>query len=436
MIRRNAIILCFTLGATSLSRSAWAADDANLADEIRLLREQNAALQAQVQKQGSVLDSLTRKVQDLESSQPTNNLNGAAVAEKEPAKSGFSLGKVNLSAEGGVVFFDTGNQGFASHPEFSVDEARLFVDAPIWKEVYFHSDIDLATRENNNTDVQLGELFLDFEDASQLWGRDNQLNVRVGRMFTPFGEEYQTRYAMENPLISHSLPDLWAISPGVELYGSFGQFNYATAVQNSSGKNGVQDFEGDKSVSARVGYDPDAHWHFSLSAMRTGNIDATPGAISAMWFGNGFFQSLGSPATSHFQVNLVESDVTARWNSGHVSAFGGVAHYSDNDPAANNDRNAFYYSVEAVQNLPKKFYVATRFSEVLADQGIPVMGFGNGSYFSSLTSQIWRLSLGVGYRFSDHLELKAEYAFEHGSQTDGSARDHENFFGTEAAFQF
>lgn len=436
MTSRKAILLSLIIGATTLSRSALADTDTNLANEIRLLREQNAALQQQVLKQGNALDTLSKKVQDLESSKSTSDNDGAAVTETAPAKNGFSLGKVHLGGEGGVAFFDTGREGFASHPDFRVDEARLFVDAPIWNEVYFHSDIDLATRENNNTELQLGELYLDFEDASQLWGKDNQLNVRAGRIFTPFGEEYLTRYAMENPLISHSLPDLWAIAPGLELYGNFGKFSYVTAVQDSSGANGVQDFESDKSFSGRVAYDLDPHWHFSLSAMRTGNINADPNAISAMWFGNGFFQSLGSPATTHFQANLVEGDLTARWHNGHVSTFGGVARYSDNDPNANNDRNIFFYSVEGVQNLTKKFYLATRFSEILAQQGIPVMGFGNGSYFNSLATQLWRLSLGLGYRFSDHLEIKAEYSFERGNEADGSTRNHEDFFGTEAAFQF
>lgn len=36
---------------------------------------------------------------------------------------------------------------------------------------------------------------------------------------------------MENPLISHSLSDLWGIDPGVELYGTVGDFNYVVAVQ-------------------------------------------------------------------------------------------------------------------------------------------------------------------------------------------------------------
>ena len=140
-------------------------------------------------------------------------------------------------------------------------------------------------------------------------------------------------------------------------------------MQNGSGANGVQDFDGDKSVAGRISFDPNRHWHFSVSGMRTGDVNAQQDMISALWFGSGFFQSLGSPAATTFHANLVEGDVTARWNSGHVSAFGGYARYGDNDPSADNGRDIFYYSVEGVQDLPEKFYAAARFSEIMADKG-------------------------------------------------------------------
>lgn len=414
--------------------STASAADTNLEQEIHELREQNAALQQQLQKQSESLDALSKKVGQLE----TANGGRENPAVPVPQKGGLNMGNVNLSVEGGLAFFNTGNNGFARNSEFRVDEARLFIEAPVWKEVYFFGEADLATRESiDYLELELGELYLDFEDVSQLWGQDRQLNFRVGRMNIPFGEEYQTRYAIDNPLVSHSLPDIWGFDPGVEIYGSLDKWNYAVAVQNSSGANGVKDFSGDKSVAGRIGFDPNRHWHFSLSGMRTGD-ESRADFISALWFGNTFFQSLGAPATTtKFHANLVEGDVTARWNSGHVSGFGGYARYGDNDSTANNGRDIFYYSIEGVQDLPKKFYAAARFSEIFADKGIPIMGFGNGSYFSgNWTTELWRLSLGLGYRFSDNFVIKTEYSFERGHETSGSSRNNEDFFGTEAAFKF
>ena len=418
----------FSLSAALTAR----ADDNGATNEVQLLREQNAMLKQQLEKQNSVLDVLTKKVDVLESAVRESSGENTA-----PNTSGFNFGKVNLSAEGAVAFFKTGNQGFAPNSEFRVDEARLFIDAPVWKNVYFSSDIDLATRENTDTQINLGELYLDFEDVSQLWGKDGQLNVRAGRMFIPFGEEYMYRYAMENPLISRSLPDLWGLDEGVELYGRLGKFSYVTAVQN--GGENLQDFDGDKSVAGRIGFDPNPNWHFSVSGMRTGNLNVQQDMLSALWFANGWFRSIGSPATTLFHVNLVQGDVTANWKSGYIRAFGGYARYDDNDPAAYNERNLFYYSVELKQDLPKKFYAAARFSQIFVDKGYPITGFGNmGQYFfgDTLTTELWRLSLGAGYRFSDHLELKVEYSFENGELAGGGERDNENFFGTQAAFKF
>ena len=437
MNRRRLIAFwpCFITASLFVSIAPARAGDTNLEEEVRLLREQNATLQQQLKKQGQALDSLTQKVEGLEAAGAKGE--NSTPDDSTPAKSGFNLGKVVLSGEGGVGFQKTGSEGFSPNSSFTVEEARLFLDAPIWKDVYFYGEVDLATPENTyNNQVYLGELYVDFEDVSQLWGRDGQLNARVGKMNIPFGEEYQTRHAIDNPLILNSVSDLWGYDPGVEIYGALGKFSYVVAVQNGGG-NGVQDDNDDKSVAGRISFDPDRHWHFSVSGLRTGNVNAQNGGLSAEWFGNGFFQSIGSPATTTFQVNAVELDTMARWASGYVKAFGGYARYSDNDPAADNSRDIFYYSAEVVQNLPKKFYAVTRFSEVIADNGYPIVGNGNaGDYFSALTTDLWRWSLGLGYRFSDRLIIKTEYSLEDGRQLNGESRNHENFFGSEVAFKF
>ena len=410
------------------------ADDKNLAEEVKLLREQNALLQTQLSAQGGALESLTKKVGQLESAQSSRE--SAAGENAPPAPTGFNLGKVNLSAEGAVGFFHTGKNGFAPNSEFRVDETRLFLDAPVAENVYFFSDIQLATRENYGLATQLGELYLDFEDVSQLWGKDGQLNVRAGRINIPFGEEYLNRYALENPLISHSLVDCWGIDPGVEIYGALGKLNYVLAVQNG-GVNGVRDFDADKSVTARIGFTPNKNWHFSVSALRTGELDSVKDYASQLWFAEGWFASIGTPAATRFHADIVQADLTARWRSGHVSAFAGYARYGDNDPAQNNARDLYFYSVEVEQNVTNKFFAAARYGQIFANNGYTLSGFGDRSlYFpGNLATGLWRLSLGVGYRLSENVILKTEYAFEGGEGATG-ARNNEDFFGMQAAFKF
>jgi hypothetical protein len=77
--------------------------------------------------------------------------------------------------------------------------------------------VNFATPEENDLSLRFGELYLDCEDVSRLWGQDRMLNLRVGRFYIPFGEEYLDRFAIDNPLISHSVSDLWGEDNGVEL---------------------------------------------------------------------------------------------------------------------------------------------------------------------------------------------------------------------------
>src|SRR5207244_2545376 len=149
------------------------------------------------------------------------------------------------------------------------------------------------------------------------------------RFYIPFGEEYLVRNAIDNPLISHSLTDLWGPDLGVEFYGSLGRVRYVLAVQNG-GVQTLRDFTSDKSVAARVGYDPSQWLHLSLSAMRTGALDTRGDYLSAIWFGNGYFRSLGSN-TTRFEADLVEADAQIRWSRGHLLGAGGYVHYDDND---------------------------------------------------------------------------------------------------------
>jgi hypothetical protein len=65
---------------------------------------------------------------------------------------------------------------------------------------------------------------------------------------------------------------------------------------------------------------------------------------------------------------------------------------------------------------------------------------GNGDFgdyfFGSLTTDLWRLSLDVGYRWNQNLLLKMEYTFERGTTVDGTSRNCEDLFAVEAAFKF
>jgi hypothetical protein len=429
-------LLCLVAGG-----DVAAADDAPVTrEQFLLLQQQNQQMQQQLEKQQELIDSLTRKVSQIQATQPAPVPPPPAAndeAEAPPVEQAFHFGKVDISGEGGLAFFDSQTGGQTPNAEFRVDEARVFLEAPVWDEVYFYTELNLATREQNDLGLRFGELYLDFEDVSRLWGCDRWLNVRVGRFYIPFGEEYQDRFAIDNPLISHSVSDLWGEDNGVQLFGTVNGVSYNLAVQ-SGGSSASRDFTGDKSVAGRIGYDPAKWLHLSVSGMRTGELDVQNDVVSAMWFGNGFFRSLGSPATTRFQANLVEGDVQTTFSFLQLKTAGGYINYGDNDPNGSNHRDVYYYYVEGKHDFTRKFYCAARMSEVFAHNGFPIVGNGPmGTYlFNELTAQYWRLSLGAGYAFSKDLVIKAEYSLNRGRELDGDPRDEEDEFALETAFAF
>jgi hypothetical protein len=442
---RGAVYLCTVawavFGALEL-RGTETNDD--MREQLKQLQLQNRALQEQLQRQQVLIESLTSKVNDMQTAQTQSRpespnvepaVNDAAVATKGGGT--FGVDKVSISGEGAVGFLATGSEGMYPHPQFRLDEARLFIESPVWGQVYFYSQLDMATPEEQDVQVRLGETYVDFENVSQLWNCDRVLNVRFGRIFIPYGEEYLSRFAIDNPLISRSLTDIWGVNAGLELYGTIGNFCYVVAAQDG-GLPDTTDGEADKSVAGRIGYDP-THWlHLSVSAMRTGSLDVAQDGFSAMWFANGFLRSIGSSATTTFHANLVEGDVVVALPHGHLKTFGGYLNYNDNNPAGGDQRDVYYYAVEAVHDITPKLYAGARFSEIFANQGFPLTGYGSfDDYFlNTLSTELWRLSLGLGYRFSPNLVFKAEYSLERGRELDGEKRDHEDFAAFEAAFRF
>jgi hypothetical protein len=177
----------------------------------------------------------------------------------------------------------------------------------------------------------------------------------------------------------------------------------------------------------------------SVSGMRTGDMDPVQDGVTELWFGSGWIRSIGSSATNRFHANLAEGDVRVTLPHLVLRGAGGYIDYEDNDPAGSNHRDVYYYYVEGVHDITRKFYGAARFSEILAPGGFPIVGGGNmGTFFFGpvLTTEYWRLSLGLGYRFSPNLLLKGEYSFNEGRELGGEKRIHENVFALEAAFRF
>lgn len=399
------------------------------ADDLSDLRDLVRHLQQRVDDQQRVIESLTQQVAHTASALPAPAPAGSAAA---------LASRVIVSGEAAIAFVRGGSESAFPVGEFRIDEARLFLDAQLMADVYFFTELILAERENGETAIRLGELYLEAENLSRFWNRDDQLSLRVGRLDIPFGEEYLARDPIDNPLIMHSLADFWGIDEGVELFGRLGPVSYVAAVQNG-GISTASDFDSDKAIVLRLSADPVRWLHVALSGLRTGNMDAADDFITELWFGNGFFRSLGNPATTQtFHAELIQGDVRLQLPRGHIAAAGGYAHYADDDRNADNTRDIYFYHVEALGEVTRQLYLAGRFSQILASEGYPIVANGDfgAFFFGPLTKQIWRLSLGAGYRFHRNLVLKAEYMIERGSTIGGGTRNNEDLFAVELAGRF
>lgn len=446
--------LCGLVCASAFAGGGVAAESDDVAGQLRALAEQNRRLQEQVAAQQATIWALaakleaierqgTKQASELEQLRERTSEEPATLA-KTPVESG-AAGTVRISGEAGLAFFRTGRSGQFPKDEFRLDDARLFVEATVIKDVYVYAQFDVRTRETDET-FDVAEFYVDFEDVSgRLGGPARLVNVRAGQFNVPFGEEYQARGPVANPLISHSLPDIWGYDPGVEIYGAAGAWDYVVAVQNG-GLNTLRDRNADKAVTARVGWSPRPWLRLSASAGRTGELEVTSGSttgddLSALWFAGGFFKNLSGTARN-FRVNLGEADATVRWSGGHVSAALGGVRYADRDPAASgggNRRRLSYGFLEAVQELTPGLYGAARYSEIQAPGGYPLTGWGAmGRFFFSPApaEELKRLSLGFGYKFGPPLVVKLEYTWEWGHQLSGAARDDEDFFGAEVGVTF
>jgi hypothetical protein len=404
----------------------------------------NARLQATVEAQQQEIAELRSRVDQLDHASTRQESTVADLRDRVDHAAPIEASgrapdgrRLLFSGDAAVAFFAGAADSQFPDDEFRVDETTLRVEAEAARGIYLAGELQLTTRETRDEAFHLGEWYLEFENLGGVTTPDRLFNLRVGRVDIPFGEEYQRRGPLEDALITHSLSDIWGTDEGVELFGASGRASYAVAVQNGNTSR-LRDFTSDKSVTARIGFDPGPRLHLSASAMRTGKLDAMNDGFSEIWFGNVVFRPIGSTGTTSFHADLAEFDATWSWEGGRLEGAVGRARYDDDDPLADNRRRFTYFQVEAFQHLTSRLYGAARYSRIHVGGGYPLAGLGNLSeyFFGPWTTDLWRLSIGGGYRFNPAVLFKLEYAWEQGDLRNGNARDNTGLFAAEAVVGF
>jgi hypothetical protein len=401
-------------------------------DDVRTLVEQNRRLLERLETQQQQLDALRARVEELEG--------GSASTPARVAAPRGTQGQVRVGAEAAVAFFNTGPEGGFPNAEFRVDEAKVQIEAAVWRDTFFWAELELTTREANDEFFHVGELYIDFEGVASI-DRDRALNLRIGRFYIPFGEEYQFRSPLANPLISHSLADIWGIDEGIQAYGSIGRFSYNLAVQNGGHKT-LRDFNSDKAWTGRVAFDAGHGLRVSASAMRTGDLDPVSEPLSEVWLGNAFLRPLGPAAASRtYGGELLGVDARWGWKHGHLHAAAGWIDFEETRATGRDERTIRYHSVELSHRLAGNLHGALRYSAIESPEGYPIAGQGiPGKYFHNpaapLMRDLQRLSAGLRYQFGDPLVWKIEYSREEAETVAGAKRGDTDLFASQLGVKF
>lgn len=320
-----------------------------------------------------------------------------------------------------------------------VYQAGLIFDIDITNKLSFWYDADLIREgiAHNPTDYPLQEIYVRWDGVlNQDW-----LNAKIGRTFVPFGEEYKRWHAIDNPLASWSTSLTWGIDEGILLFGDIlpnSKLSYATAVQNG---NERFNFSGGphRMVSGRLSSKPVAWFSSSLSYINIGPQDGTVDGGGPEFWLSGPHLSAVNPGTGPGTSNVigaqgVEGDVfITPGDLGQIWLRYGYIHTMDG-AGADFNRNIRYYSSEIQGNIPKtegKLYLVGRYS--IIGTMSPTLGYqfagteavdtGAGPGFALLDSpyagltpfsqrDLYRYSLGLGYRIQSNTLVKAEYSWE------------------------
>lgn len=429
-----------------LASSVAAAEEGDLESQLAALAAQNETLMALARQQQAQIEELTQRLNRMQEADQRQALEigqlrdetSQLAGQPRAAPSVAGMEGWRLYGEAGLAFFAGEADTEFPNEEFRIDDMRLFLEAELAQGIYLTTVLELFRRESGNRAVEPGEVFVDFENPFGLEELDRALNIRAGRFMVPFGEEYLYRYVMENPLVSHSVADLWGLDEGFGAYGQVDRFSYAVALQNGSYPI-LRDLDPDKSIAARIGYDFDSGVRLSGSWMRTGDMDATAGELSEIWIGNVVFSSIGSAQTTRYGAELAQLDGSYAWGSGSVRIAVGRAWYEDDDPLGDNSRELDFFSAELVRHFGDSLYAAARYSGLEVPGGYSFSGHGpRNRYFltDALTERLWRLSLGLGYWLGDRVVFKTEYSFENGELSDGRERENSDQLSAQIGVRF
>jgi hypothetical protein len=300
-------------------------------------------------------------------------------------------------------------------------------------------------------------------------GGIDALNLKIGRMLIPYGEEY-VRFSIErpeNPLTTFSAAAPYGWDDGILLFGPIPgtSVQYVAAVMTNSPDLKPRT-SGQPALVGKLMWRPNTWAYLSVSGLRSGTLGARGNPQeAALEFADTEIVAFGDEATvpsfAHSrplaadpsgEVSLLTGEVdailtpdawTRLWSAvGYADVRGGSSQY---------DRGLTYATAEGILGLGRvsprldPFYLAARwsiFGTFDANRGYRIDALNGGNELGFNTRSVDVVSIGIGFRVFEHLTLKAEYSWYDFRLVRGvpaalgAAAGDRNYFGAGASIWF
>ena len=282
---------------------------------------------------------------------------------------------------------------------------------------------------NENMRVRLDEYALRIAP----W-KDGRLNFQVGQFATVVGNWVQRHDARDNPFVTAPLPYehmtniydgkaphspldftnfeieekyeynpiVWgpAYATGAAVSGRVGRFTYAFDVKNAGPGSRPPAWAishtafGRPAYSARLGFKPDLRWNFGVSA-----------SDSAVYEHNAWPSFPEGRSRHDYDNRILAADAGYAW--GRLQAWAEIFHSRYEVPRVGAVHTVAGY-VETKYKFTPQLYGAFRWNR----QVFSKIDVGAGR-FVPWTNAIWRIDAAAGYRFTAHLDFKAQISMQH-----------------------
>lgn len=327
----------------------------------------------------------------------------------------------------------------------------VFLDAQIGPSAYAFAQARLD-RHFDPTD-EGAQLRLDEYALRVTPWREGQLTVQVGKFAAVVGNWIQRHLSWDNPFVTaplvyenvtviedHTapprgyingefyaakyeyLPVIWGPSyaSGASVSGRLGKIEYALEIKNASLSSRPESWDltqiglDHPTVNGRIGFRPNEMWNLGFSA--SSGPYFRPEAERTLPPGRGI-------ADYHQQV--LGQDVSFAWR--HLQLWAEFYQSRFEVPLVG-DADAFTYYIEAKYKITAQLFGALRwnqqfFGHVPGQYGDPV-AWGH---------DLSRIDLALGYRFTEHTQLKAQYNLQHEKS---APRNFSHTFATQFTLRF